>query len=99
MSPPVLRAFFVDAFDYAYIRRKERKRFGVLPDDRATPPFRPTYQTRRVAPPDGLKSENICRDPKSLINLASKYPTVTQPSTVHALAIWVVWDDHTVLIV
>ena len=33
--------------------------------------------TRRVAAPDGLKSENICRDPKSLINLAIEHTNAT----------------------
>ena len=41
-----------------------------------------------LAAPDSIKNENVCRDPKSLINLASKHSTVTPLSTMHALAIW-----------
>ena len=56
-------------------------------------------QFRRVAAPDSLKNENICRDPKSLINLAIEHPTATPPTTVHALAVWDVWGDPNVLMV
>ena len=54
---------------------------------------------RRVAAPDSLKNENICRDPKSLINLAIEQPTATPPTTVHTLAVWDVWGDPNVLMV
>ena len=47
----------------------------------------------------GLKNENICRDPKSLINLAIEQPTATPPTTVHTLAVWDVWGDPNVLMV
>ena len=55
--------------------------------------------TGRVAAPASLKSENICRDPKSLINLAIEHPTATPPTTVDALAVWDVWGDPNVLMV
>jgi hypothetical protein len=54
---------------------------------------------RRVAAPDSLKNENICRDPKSLINLAIEHPTATPPITGHTLAVWDVWGDPNVLMV
>ena len=54
---------------------------------------------RRVAAPDSLKNENICRDPKSLINFAIEHPTATPPITGHTLAVWDVWGDPNVLMV
>ena len=43
---------------------------------------------RRLAPPDSLKNENICRDLNILINIAAERPAATGMATVLALSAW-----------
>ena len=45
-------------------------------------------RTRRVAAPDGPKSETFLRDLKILINLAAEHPGATALTTVRAMSVW-----------
>ena len=50
-------------------------------------PTQGSLRCRRVAAPDGLKSEKKCRDPKITVEPAHKHPTATGAATIHAMTI------------